>query len=365
MTTGTVCIIGYPRSGTSLTARIVGLLGVDLGPETDLLPAAQADNARGYWEPMWLNDLNDRILEALGTTWWQPFPASPGWELQPELEELRSEATRLFAERLGGTALSGFKDPRLTLTLPLWRSALRDPLYIVCIRSPVEAVASLQRRPEPTRSVRQWGELWLEYTARAFHETTGAPRLVVFYEDFFTDSARQLARIASFLGLALGTDDPRWAGALETIDGALRHHRTAPFEVAADPGIPAAARALFLALRASQSPDDQTGDQHQLVEAAARVAPELWWDERQGTTARAALRERTGELAAVRAELEHTRHESERLRTELDAAHGAAAAASSEAQRQRDRAAAIESSLSWRSTAPLRSLRRRRRAERT
>jgi hypothetical protein len=44
---GGVCVLGFARSGTSLTMRLLDLLGVELGPREDLLPAIEAENPRG------------------------------------------------------------------------------------------------------------------------------------------------------------------------------------------------------------------------------------------------------------------------------------------------------------------------------
>lgn len=173
----TVCVLGFGRSGTSLTMQVLKTLGVEIGADEDLLAPQEADNARGYWEPSWMVELNDEILAALGTTWWKPFRGSLGWAEAPELAPLRARAKQLFEEKLGRAAVTGWKDPRTTLTLPLWRQVIPEPLYVICLRSPVDAIASIQRRPEPTLSVREWSELWLEYTARALQETAGRQQL--------------------------------------------------------------------------------------------------------------------------------------------------------------------------------------------
>jgi hypothetical protein len=77
---GPVCVLGFGRSGTSLTMRLLHLLGVEIGPQEDLLAPGEADNPRGYWEPRWMGGLNDEILAKLGTVWWRPLPAASGRE---------------------------------------------------------------------------------------------------------------------------------------------------------------------------------------------------------------------------------------------------------------------------------------------
>ena len=89
-----MCVLGFGRSGTSLTMRLLNLLGVALGPEEDLLRPVEADNTRGYWEPQWMVELNEEILAELDTVWWRPLPAEPGWERREALEPLRERAGR-------------------------------------------------------------------------------------------------------------------------------------------------------------------------------------------------------------------------------------------------------------------------------
>ncbi|MGA2162949.1 MAG: sulfotransferase [Solirubrobacteraceae bacterium] len=182
-TRGPVCVLGFGRSGTSLTMRLLHLLGVDIGPQEDLLAPGEADNPRGYWEPGWMVALNDEILAKLGTVWWRPLPVAPGWERSADFDELRERASGLLEEKFGAAPLWGWKDPRTTLTLPFWKELVPDARYVICLRNPADAISSIQRRPDPELSIGAWGDLWLEYTARALRETQGCPRTLVFYED--------------------------------------------------------------------------------------------------------------------------------------------------------------------------------------
>lgn len=46
-----ICVLSVGRSGSSLAARAVNLLGVHLGVEEDLMPPSQ-QNERGFWGSM-------------------------------------------------------------------------------------------------------------------------------------------------------------------------------------------------------------------------------------------------------------------------------------------------------------------------
>jgi len=241
-----VCVLGFDRSGTSVTTRLLNLLGMYLGPMGDLLEPDATDNPRGYWEPRWVIALNDELLAMRGGTQWRPPRAEPGWEWRPEFEPLRERAARLLADKFGAATLWGWKDPRTTLTLPFWRSLVPDARYVICVRNPLDAIASLQRRLEPKLSTTAWGTVWMDYTLRALEQTHGKRRLLVVYEDVVDHPASEIARLAGFLGVDNCDPEPLVA----SVEAQLCHHRHSLLELALDDRLPMKARALFLALRA-------------------------------------------------------------------------------------------------------------------
>lgn len=393
-----VCVLGFGRSGTSMAMRLLNLLGVQVGPEEDLLPPADADNPRGYWEPQWVIELNDEILARLGTVWQQPFPAEPGWERRPELDDLRERARGLLKEKFGSASLWGWKDPRVMLTLPFWQELVPNARYVICLRNPADVISSFQRRPEPGLSIEAWGDLWTEFNARALKETRGAPKLFLFYEDFFRDGRAQIARMALFLGLDIQESDDRfWAPLLQEIEPELRHHSTSSLELAGSSAIPPAARTLFLALRAAEdtrrSKPNADGHDKGVSEAIERIAPELWYERRLLAEARTARDESGRQIAELRpeheqlrAQLDQAQAERAQLRAEFDQAQTAQAQLRAELDVARDEASrsaalnqgaeieldlmrnrlarqqavieGLQSSLSWRITAPLRGVKR-------
>ncbi len=378
--------------------RLLNLLGVQIGPEEDLLGPGEADNARGYWEQQWMVELNDEILAKLGSVWWQSLPAEPGWQRSSDFDELRARARGLLQQTFAGIQLWGWKDPRTTLTLPFWKELVPNARYVICLRNPADAISSIQRRPEPELSVGAWGELWLEYTARALKETQGCTRTLVFYEDFFEDAQAQLARMASLLDLQLPERGRLPQRLADEITQALRHHATSPRELAASWGISPAARTLFLALRAAEDARRAGGGRDaQLPEALGRIAPELWWErhtandlrcafaEAQQTTtvlqneqreltdavvqARAEATElRTllgqereqfrDQLASAQLELEHTRTELTAAAVQQSETQVGLSTLGDRLQRQGVVLDQLQSSLSWRLTAPLRAIKR-------
>ena len=139
-----VCVLGMHRSGTSVAARLMNLLGVYLGAEERLLDS-QPDNPKGFWEYQPIFELNEEILGRLGGTWHEPPPMPPGWETAAELADLRQRARDLVA-RTFASGDWGWKDPRTCLTLPFWKAILPPVHYVICMRSPAEVAASLEER---------------------------------------------------------------------------------------------------------------------------------------------------------------------------------------------------------------------------
>jgi len=321
-----VCVLGFGRSGTSLTMRLLNLLGVQIGPDEDLLAPEDADNSRGYWEPKWMTALNDEILSQLNTTWWRPLPAEPGWEQSPQFDPLRERARSTLEEKFGSIRLWGWKDPRTTLTLPFWRSVVPNAKYVICLRNPADAISSIQRRPEPSLPIQAWGDLWLEYIARALLETHGHPRVLVFYEDFFRDGAAQVERLATFIGLDPQKQDGGSRQLREEIKKDLRHHSTSSLELAAANGIAPAARMLFLALRAAENLRHHTtgtvrADDEQLSDAIERIASKLWTERRSLTYALSTCAETERQIALLLQERELLHNELGRTRQQLSLAY--------------------------------------------
>ncbi len=222
-----VCVTGMHRSGTSLTAYALQVLGVSLGVR-DRLMAPGPDNPAGYWENRDIKELNDEVLACLGGSWDQPPVLDPGWEQDSRLDPLRTRASDVLDDAFRllrrERSLIGWKDPRLSLLLPFWRTVTPITTTIVMLRDPAEVAASLRTRNGIEAP--QAAMLWLRYLFAATANDPG--HLLVHHRDFFADLPGTLAMVAAHLGLPPPSPDAV-ADAREHLDPSLRHH------VAADP----------------------------------------------------------------------------------------------------------------------------------
>jgi hypothetical protein len=258
------CIAGMHRSGTSLTSRVMNLLGVQLGPSSELT-GARLDNPRGYWENDRLTLLNDRLLAELGGTWSDPPPLPEGWESDATLEPFRRRARVLVDQRFAGNELAGWKDPRNSLLLPFWRSVVPIAGSVFCLRDPRAVAASLARRDgfdDETSAL-----LWLRYMS--FAERDPGRVLILEYDDFFEARERALMRLVGFLDVAR-PDSTQERAIDEFIAFELRHG----YPDRAPGPMMERALALYRRLRAHALADDQPlespADDAEAVERADR-----------------------------------------------------------------------------------------------
>ena len=241
-----ICVVGMPRSGTSLVTQLLHRCGLNLGPPEQLMPAS-VNNTDGFWENLRFVGLNERLLAASGGTWFAP-PA----KLRPT-PKITAEAQSILAQ-FEGQEPWGWKDPRNALTLPFWKSLLPSMKVLVCVRHPAETASSLAAstliprtwpfywsvtRPDsPIRLSHQlhkpasrfherlWLtartsvsarrhrelvhevglELWRIYNERILEQTSAGDRLVVHYEAMLTRPRQELERIVAFAGIDVSSE---------------------------------------------------------------------------------------------------------------------------------------------------------------
>lgn len=212
-----VAIVGMHRSGTSMVAKLLQQAGLFLGEEADLMPPAE-ENPEGFFEHLGFVRLNDAVLNAAGAGWDCPPRPEIDWG-SGTFESFREEARNL-ASPLRAAPVWGWKDPRTSLTLPFWRSALGPLRSVVVVRNPLEVVTSLHRRNG--FSIALGLTLWQTYAERILADSHEDARLVTHYDAYFFDPGREIARLLEWLDLVTGQEIP----ALQTAAvPALRHHR--------------------------------------------------------------------------------------------------------------------------------------------
>jgi hypothetical protein len=228
-----IVVIGMHRSGTRVLVEILEKLGVFMGADR------QADS-----ESVAFMLINEGILHQCGAFWSEPMSAHFMLAQADVVEHVAASARESLAAQLeqyvgpsrwhlqpSGKELPafGWKDPRNTFTLPVWRQVFPNLRALHIVRHGVDVAASLARRhaqalraatgePVPSAltvirdhalgvlsSRRGWTlpealTMWEQYVEKARQESARLSEcaLEVRYEDLLTQPERVIAAIAKF-----------------------------------------------------------------------------------------------------------------------------------------------------------------------
>lgn len=206
-------VLGMHRSGTSVMARALPVMGVSLG---DHLIPAHPCNPKGFFEDADINSSNAILLKALGAGWEYPVSFrdrqaelrrfatdTPGQAVLALLRDKFRAADEL-AQRQGRPlpAPLAVKEPRMSRLMAFWRPLMLAagcaPQVCLALRHPAHVAASLTAR-NGFPAAQGW-RLWLHYTLDALEGSLGLPVLVLDYEALLAAPERQIRRLAQWLG---------------------------------------------------------------------------------------------------------------------------------------------------------------------
>lgn len=230
-----IFVVGTGRTGSSALARVLGLCGGALPLRT--LPANFA-NPTGYWEPELSVALNDRFLEAHGSSWHDAtLRLQLGSVEQREADGLVRDASFLLALAFESHGPLVIKDPRISALLPYWteaahRAGMRTTI-VHNFRNPEDVAASLASRDGLSRA--ESDALWLKYNLLAERETRAFPRVFVSYEELLGGWEGLVGRCRQELGVALSVTEGRQHAVEAFLSPQQRHHASGAIDDAAGP----------------------------------------------------------------------------------------------------------------------------------
>jgi hypothetical protein len=206
------------RSGTSVVARALNLLGAGLGPAEDLMPP-KPDNPTGFWETLSVAQLHDDLVAQLGGRWDHPPMLSEGWESDPRLDPFVERIRAIVESHFRAADIAVWKDPRGSLFLPLWRRVVPLAGTVLCVRDPDEVAGSLSAREgiDPERAA----ALWLRYTIAAWQDDP--THLLVTFDEAY-ERPRELVRRLGALIAAPPAEEAILAALHQFVDPVLRHY---------------------------------------------------------------------------------------------------------------------------------------------
>lgn len=215
-----VLILGSGRSGTSVMTKCLNLMGVSLGTDHLLAPSKRI-NPKGYFE----NKDVIKIHKSLGGKV-RYRPAYPGYYDSPKIKTDRAALTTYLQNFFENETYLAIKDPRMNDYIQLWQHVLADidvaPAEVILLRNPMDVVYSNARawHRDETLALRQWQVR----TLLSLKDTQPQSRVLVTYEDLFTDPMATLKRIATKFDLPWPDDEGLLQAQIEDfIDPTLQH----------------------------------------------------------------------------------------------------------------------------------------------
>ena len=172
-----IVILGMHRSGTSLTTRLINMMGAYFGPEGLSLGFAE-DNPKGFWERRDVLKINQGMFRYFGCTWFKVDKWDDtrlGAMPPPLAHAIQSVILEMDAHRPWV-----MKDPRLCMTFPCWRPFLEVPVAVIAWRDPLEVARSLQIRN--SLPIEYGLALWEYHAAHAIRHAAALPKAFTHYD---------------------------------------------------------------------------------------------------------------------------------------------------------------------------------------
>ncbi len=197
-------VLGMHRSGTSVLARLLNMMGAYFGPE-GISTGANQENPKGFWERRDVRQLNDFILNSVDCDWNKIAGLDQKTLSDAVITEFREKASKIVLEMDAHRPFM-LKEPRLCVLFKLWRDLFEVPICIHIYRNPVEVAHSLFARNGIP--IHAGIALWEKYNLSALEASYGLPRFVASYNKLMKDPASEVKYIYEQL-LSCGVDKLR------------------------------------------------------------------------------------------------------------------------------------------------------------
>jgi len=181
----TIIILGFARTGTSLTANICKELGVDFG--NNLRPADRF-NLKGYFENNDFINLDGEILD--GKYNWQN---STHEKVMSKKEKYEEKIKKLIKQH--ETNLWGWKCSITLFTIDLYLPYLKNPHFVICKRNPESALKSSKGLSSDHYN------FYDKELKNFIQKKSKYPMLFISFEDYFVKPEEQVEKIRKFLGV--------------------------------------------------------------------------------------------------------------------------------------------------------------------
>ena len=195
-----ILVLGMHRSGTSMVARLLNMMGAYFAAE-GISTGANQENPKGFWERRDVRNLNDMLLRSAGADWHRVSDFTLEKIPAAALAQFKTEAGKIILD-MDAHRPWFLKEPRFCLLAPLWLDLLEVPVCVIVNRSPIEVAGSLQMRNGFPIAVGL--ALWECYNIAALNATRDQRRIQVNHAGLMADpvgTVRQLKGDLEKLGV--------------------------------------------------------------------------------------------------------------------------------------------------------------------
>lgn len=196
-----VVVLGMHRSGTSMLANSLHLLGAEVARR--VIPVNAAVNRDGFFEDEKIVMLNDRLLAKLDRSWCDYRPLPHTNLRDPEVLEWQNDVLEHLRNEYSSPGQYVIKDPRMARLWPFWKQLFNQTdihLKLVHIVRQPEAVAvSLKQRNGMPLA---YGLLlWSSYVVELLNSINEqAEATTLFYESIIANPQAHIRSMANLLG---------------------------------------------------------------------------------------------------------------------------------------------------------------------
>jgi glycosyltransferase involved in cell wall biosynthesis len=186
-----IIVLGMHRSGTSMVARLLNMMGAYFATETTAMLPTTA-NPKGYWEREDIRQLNDQVIQSLGMSW-DNISDFDSQLLTQELQQHLQDSAQKIIFSLETHRPWMIKDPRLCLLLPLWQPLLEIPVYVYVYRNPIQVAQSLKTREDFPLTLGI--ALWEKYNLYGLANCADWPRILVSHQELVTQPVNTVRKL--------------------------------------------------------------------------------------------------------------------------------------------------------------------------
>ena len=227
-----VVVLGMHRSGTSLVAGALSKIGVEFGDK--LLPP-KAYNPKGFFEHVEILSINEEILRTLGSSFFDMADLLPSWHTSVYLIPLKEKLKEVIEREFSGKKVFGFKDPRISILLPLYLEVIREldleARFVVCERPDPEVAMSFRERGFP---IFQSLVLSRKYREAIEKGMAGQKYVRIAMQEMLDNPRATLEKIIQKLKLPLHIKKEHLATLESFVDKGLKNHDVSSDELLFD-----------------------------------------------------------------------------------------------------------------------------------